>query len=178
MQHVLEPSKKDLSRFLPMVSLRNGFACSLRFVTWLSNVPRVKAFVDGLEDIGDEIKIVYAIAFASFVVMIAGSIACDDAQDCKDEIAFVACPVISLLVTAAVIFMGQNISKEMNASCLLLFLAIWWFIGISVLTFEQPFVIVGNGFAGFEAGLNFPHARVEPHYPARPRRWKDSQWWK
>lgn len=142
----------------PFTVPSNGFIaewfCMLAsFYLVYLNVPRVKAFVDGLEDIGDEIKIVYAIAFASFVVMIAGSIACDDAQDCKDEIAFsVACPVISLLVTAAVIFMGQNISKEMNASCLF-FLAIWWFIGISVLTFEQPFVIVGNGFAGTWAGF-------------------------
>ena len=142
----------------PFTAPSNGFIaewfCLLAsFYLVYLNVPRAKAAVDGLEDIGSEAKLVYAIWFASFVVMIAGAIACDDAQKCEDEIAFsVACPVISMLVTFLMMGMGQGMSKQMNASCFF-FLAIWWFVGISVLTFEQPFVIVGNGFAGTWAGF-------------------------
>jgi len=137
----------------PFVVPSNGFIAEwfclfASFYLVYLNVPRVQAYVQGLDDIGDEAKCIYAITFAAFVVLVAGSIACDDAQDCKDEVAFsVACPAISMLISGSMIFLGKGLSQTIAATCFFV-LAIWWFVGISVLTFETPFVIVGNGFAG------------------------------
>jgi len=140
----------------PFTIASNGFLCEW-FCLFASGflmymyVPRVQGIVQTLQDRGESSMSLFAIAVASMVVLVAGSIACDDASDCKKEVAFsVACPVISLCVCAVVYFMEQN--RIVSASGLF-FLAIWWFVGVSVLTFRTPFLFVGNGFCGTWSAL-------------------------
>lgn len=84
-------------------------------------------------------------------MLIAASIVCDDAGKCEKENAFaVACSVVSLVLSICVIL--AKVQKLQYGpivdGCIYFFLAVWWFLGVSITTFETPFLVVGNGFLG------------------------------
>lgn len=110
------------------------------------NIPRCQNMLQTIQDKGNSFCYISVVWFASAVVLVAGSIACDAATDCSKEIAFaVACPVISLCVSTCLLVVEM---ERTYFASLCFFLAVWSFSGVAALTFESPFVVVGNGYCG------------------------------
>lgn len=85
------------------------------------------------------------IIIGSIVELIAGSVLCGKAPECKDNVAFsVAAGVVSFIVSILYLISGE-VFPLMPAS---IFMFIWWTIAVGILTFgdKSPFFLVGNGY--------------------------------
>lgn len=92
---------------------------------------------------------------ASITLMVQASQNCIDFGWCKDELAFaVTVGTISaiLLVLFLVYQRVCNTSAPQLKQGLSIFLALWWFIGACVFTFDSPYRYTSNGYFASWAG--------------------------
>mmetsp|Transcript_86420 Transcript_86420/g.176372 ORF Transcript_86420/g.176372 Transcript_86420/m.176372 type:complete len:146 (-) Transcript_86420:236-673(-) len=89
---------------------------------------------------------------SSLVVLIAAAKFCDDTNYCEDQAGWaVACSTISVFLTLVYViaaFFAQGFCDKAGP-WLAMFLAIWWFPGAFVITFDGPFTGTVNGSNGY-----------------------------
>jgi len=103
------------------------------------------------------------IIIGSIIEVIAASVLCGKAPECKDKVAYsVAAGVVSFIVSILYLISG-DVFPLMPMS---IFMFFWWTISIGILTFgdEAPFFLVGNGYLSswmcFIASLYLFHVGV------------------